>query len=102
MQTSMARVTCLYGILILFVLDSRAAGPFRTGGPATIDNDASCDISLLPAATLLLPYFEVDITSPFATNENTIFTVTNTSQVPQIARVTLWTDFAYPVFTFNI
>jgi hypothetical protein len=102
MQTSVARIACLYGILILFALDSHAAGPFRIGGPATIDNDASCDISLLPAATLLLPYFEVDITSPAATNENTIFTVTNVSQVPQIARVTLWTDLGYPVFTFNL
>lgn len=102
MQTNLARTTCFYGILILFALDSHAAGPFRIGGPATIDNDASCDISLLPAATLLLPYFEVDINSPAATSENTIFTITNTGQLPQIARVTLWTDFAYPVFTFNI
>jgi hypothetical protein len=28
--------------------------------PATTNNDDSCDISLLPAATLLLPYFEVE------------------------------------------
>ncbi len=27
---------------------------------ATRDNDDSCDIAVLPAATLLLPYFEVD------------------------------------------
>lgn len=30
---------------------------------ATVDNDDSCDIALLPAATLLLPYFEADLQS---------------------------------------
>ncbi len=89
-------------LLFAFARIAFADGPFRVGGPATIDNDASCDISLLPAATLLLPYFEVDITSAAGTGETTIFTITNVSQVPQIARVTLWTDLAYPVFTFNI
>ncbi len=69
---------------------------------STIDNDDSCDISLLPAATLLLPYFEVDIEPAYGTTDTTIFTVTNVSQFPQIARVTLWTDLAYPVFTFNL
>ncbi len=102
MQNGTARVACLYGILILFALESHAAGPFRIGGPATIDNDASCDISLLPAATLLLPYFEVDINSWAGTGENTIFTITNTGQLPQVARVTLWTDLSYPVISFNI
>ncbi len=69
---------------------------------ATSRNDDSCDIGLFPAATLLLPYFEVDIASPEGSGETTIFTVTNTSPLPQAARVTLWTDFAYPVTSFNI
>src|SRR6185369_7641924 len=30
------------------------------------------------------------------------FTVVNTSQYPQIARATIWTDWAYPVLDFNI
>ena len=30
-------------------------------GPATTNNDDSCDIGAAPAATLLLPYFEVDL-----------------------------------------
>ncbi len=89
-------------LLFAFARIAFADGPFRVGGPATIDNDASCDISLLPAATLLLPYFEVDLNSRAERAETTIFTITNTSQVPQIARVTLWTDLAYPVITFNI
>jgi hypothetical protein len=69
-------------------------------GVATANNDDSCDIALLPAATLLLPYFEVDLDDPLG--ETTLFTVTNVSPGDQIARVTLWTDWAYPVITFNV
>ncbi len=68
--------------------------------PSTIHNDDSCDIAALPAATLLLPWFEVDMTSP--QGATTIFTVTNVTNLPQIARVTLWTDWSYPVFSFDL
>ncbi|HEX6095987.1 MAG TPA: hypothetical protein VF432_06670 [Thermoanaerobaculia bacterium] len=64
------------------------------------NGDDSCDIALLPAATLLLPYFEVDTDD--RRGEQTIFTITNVSPVDQIARVTLWTDWAFPVITFNV
>src|SRR3954452_12706145 len=66
----------------------------------SLDNDASCDIKVGPAATLLIPYFEVDL-GP--TGEQTsLFTITNVSRYPQIAHVTLWTDWAFPVLNFNI
>ncbi|MEA2161965.1 MAG: hypothetical protein QOK37_92 [Thermoanaerobaculia bacterium] len=64
------------------------------------DNDDTCDIKVGPAATLLLPYFEVDITGN--SGQTTLFTVTNVTRYPQIAHVTLWTDRAYPVLTFNL
>jgi hypothetical protein len=67
---------------------------------ATRDNDDSCDIATLPAATLLLPYFEVDLDD--VAGETTLFTVTNVTNADRIARVTLWTDYAYPVLAFNI
>ena len=70
--------------------------------PTTTDNDDSCDIALLPAATLLLPYFEVDFTSPPTIARTTLVTIQNTTAAPQIARVTLWTDWSYPMFTFNL
>jgi hypothetical protein len=76
-----------------------AEATFLTGGPATTNNDDSCDISVAPAATLLLPYFEV---SEDRTDETTLFTITNVSQYPAIAHVVLWTDFSYPVIDFNI
>ena len=33
---------------------------FAAGSPSTTNNSDSCDIGVTPAATLLLPYFEVD------------------------------------------
>ncbi|HEV7241013.1 MAG TPA: hypothetical protein VGQ36_17370 [Thermoanaerobaculia bacterium] len=77
-----------------------ANATFDDGGPATTNNDDSCDISVAPAATLLLPYFEVDLDDP--TGETTLFTITNTSNLDAIAHVTLWTDYSFPVIDFNI
>ncbi|HEX7151669.1 MAG TPA: hypothetical protein VF618_09295 [Thermoanaerobaculia bacterium] len=59
----------------------------------------SCDIAVAPAATLLLPLFEVDVTGR---TRSTSFSVTNVSPQPQIAHVTLWTDHGYPVLGFNL
>jgi hypothetical protein len=68
-------------------------------GAATLNNDDSCDIAVMPAATLLLPYFEVDLDNAGRT---TLFSVTNVTNVDRIARVTLWTDRSHPVFAFNL
>src|SRR6476469_558383 len=73
--------------------------PGTAGGPTTTNNDDSCDIGVAPAATLLLPYFEVDYTNR---TQDTLFTITNTSRYPQIAHVTVWTDWSFPVLDFNI
>ena len=69
---------------------------------STTANNDSCDIAVQPAATLLLPYFEVDINAPASTAVNTIFSITNTSPQPQIANVTIWTDWGYPAAFFPI
>jgi hypothetical protein len=68
--------------------------------PSSINNDDSCDVVVGPAATLLLPYFEVDVGG--TSGQTTIFTLTNVTRYPQIAHVTLWTDYGYPVLTFNV
>lgn len=85
-----------------FALPGKVAAnaTFDDGGPATTNNDDSCDIGTTPAATLLLPYFEVDLENP--AGETTLFTITNTSNFDQIAHVTLWTDYSFPVIDFNI
>src|SRR3954451_14443669 len=68
-------------------------------GPTTTNNDDSCDIGTAPAAPLLLPYFEVETSNR---GVDTFFTVTNVGDLPQIAHVTVWTDWSYPVLDFNI
>ena len=83
--------------------NATAGAAFFTGaGPTTTNNDDSCDISTAPAATLLLPYFEVDFNAPQTTAQTTLFTITNVTQIPQIAHVTIWTDWSFPVLDFNI
>jgi hypothetical protein len=69
--------------------------------PSSINNDDSCDVKVGPAATLLLPYFEVN-PNPTVPGQTTLFTVTNVTRYPQIAHVTLWTDWAFPVLSFNL
>src|SRR6266581_4042122 len=68
--------------------------PGVASGPTTTNNDDSCDIGVAPAATLLLPYFEVDLVNRTTT---TLFTITNVSRLPQIAHVTIWTDRSFAV-----
>jgi hypothetical protein len=76
--------------------------PGVASGPASTNNDDTCDISTAPAATLLLPYFEVDFKSAAGAARTTIFTITNTSRMPQIAHVVLWTDWSFAALDFNI
>ncbi len=58
---------------------------------ATTNNDDSCDIAVAPAATLLLPFFEIDVTTP--AGDTTLFTITNVTSAPQIAHVTYAVEF---------
>jgi hypothetical protein len=89
-------------VLLLSLGISAHAATFTGGAPHSTNNDDTCDIALLPAATLLLPYFEVDLAAPPGQGETTLFTVTNVTNEEQIAHVTLWTDYAFPVIDFNI
>ena len=58
-----------------------------------------------PAATLLLPYFEVELPKKIGGKSNgvtTIFSISNASATAILAHVTLWSDLAVPVTNFNI
>lgn len=59
-----------------------------------------CTIQNAPAATLLLPYFEVDLAH--ANGANTLFTVNNASNRGVIGHITLWTDLSVPTLDFNV
>jgi hypothetical protein len=74
------------------------AGLLGMGGQAfavigTIDD--------VPAATLLLPYFEVDVDSP-VTGVNTLFSINNASATAVLAHVTVWSDQSVPVVDFDV
>jgi hypothetical protein len=67
------------------------------GGAA---NAEICTIDDVPAATLLLPYFEVDLNS--TNGVTTLFSVNNASASAAVAHVTVWTDLSVPVLDFDI
>jgi hypothetical protein len=67
------------------------------GGQALADIGT---IDAVPAATLLVPYFEVDLNSDQGIT--TLFEINNASATPIIAHVTVWTDLSVPVLDFNV
>jgi hypothetical protein len=54
----------------------------------------------VPAASLLLPYFEVDLDNPTALT--TLFSINNASATAVLAHVTLWTDLSVPTLDFDV
>jgi hypothetical protein len=54
----------------------------------------------VPAATLLLPYFEVDLGNP--NGVTTLFSVNNASATAVVANVTIWTDWGVPSLGFQL
>jgi hypothetical protein len=61
-----------------------------------------CAIDEVPAATLLLPYFAVDYTSPDGSGTNTLFSINNASATAILAHVVVWSDLSVPVLDFNV
>jgi hypothetical protein len=76
-------------VLLLFGL--LAAGP----AGAVI-----CTADDVPAATLLLPYFEVDLANQWGIG--TLFSINNASATAVLAHVVLWSDLSVPVLDFNV
>ncbi len=77
--------------LLLFALTvAGEAGFARTG----------CASGPVPAATLLIPYFEVDLGS--ANGPTTLVAVTNVGDHPTLAHVVLWTDWGVPTLAFDL
>ncbi|MEM1203543.1 MAG: hypothetical protein AAGN66_09980 [Acidobacteriota bacterium] len=59
-----------------------------------------CTLDAVPAATLLLPYFEVDIENDDCVN--TLFSINNASAAPALAHVVFWTDWSAPTIDFDL
>jgi len=71
-----------------------------TGGVAQA---AICTIDDVPAATLLLPYFEVDLNHVGdGGGQTTLFSINNASASAAVAHVTVWTDWSIPTLDFDV
>lgn len=66
---------------------------------ATQAQDTSCGISQEPAATLLLPYFEVDLSNP--SGKNTLFSIGNVATEATLAHAVVWTNWGNPALSFD-
>jgi hypothetical protein len=88
----MKRLSPMRARTILLVIAAFAASATLPAAIGTIDT--------VPAATLLLPYFEVDLDNP--NGPVTVFQVMNRSANSTLAQVTLWTDLGVATYHFNI
>ncbi len=61
---------------------------------------SACHPEAVPAATLLLPYFELNLSDP--NGLTTLFSINNASATAVLAHVVLWSDLAVPVMNFNV
>jgi hypothetical protein len=77
-----------------------AAGVLATGPAAAGVLSGTCRVANQPAATLLVPYFEVDLNDPQGVT--TLLSVNNASSKPALARMVLWTDWGVPTLAFDI
>ena len=59
-----------------------------------------CTIDAVPAATLLLPYFEVDLSNP--NGLTTLFSINNASATAILAHVVIRSDLSVEVLDFNV
>lgn len=74
-------------------------GLFALGGQSFAE---MCALDPVPAASLLVPYFEVDTTAAAGVGRTTLFSVNNASAAPTIAHVTIWSNWSEPVIDFDI
>src|SRR5512133_3270006 len=59
-----------------------------------------CTPDAVPAATLLLPYFEVDLAN--SNGVTTLFSINNASASAALAHVTIFSDLSVPVLDFDV
>lgn len=82
-----------------FIASFAIAGLLVLGGGQALAEIGAIDA--VPAATLLLPYFEVGLENS-GSGVTTLFSVNNASAAPAVAHVTLWTKLARPTLDFDI
>ena len=81
----------------------RAVGCLALLGLLALSGQASaviCTVDDVPGATLLLPYFEVDLSN--VNGVTTLFSINNASATAVLAHVVVWSDLSVPVLDFNV
>ena len=61
-----------------------------------------CTLDKVPAATLLVPYFQVDLKNKKGRGVDTLFSIDNASATAVLAHVVIWSDLSVPVLNFNM
>lgn len=95
MNESLTHMRSLTAVLLGIFL-----GVCLTGSAAAGVLSGTCRVANQPAATLLVPYFEVDLSDPQGVT--TLLSVNNASSKPALARMVLWTDWGVPTLAFDI
>jgi hypothetical protein len=72
-------------------------GLLALGGTAIAE---ICTIDDVPASTLLLPYFEVNLDD--AGGQTTLFSINNASASAAVAHITFWTDESIPTLDYDV
>ncbi|MEZ5314564.1 MAG: hypothetical protein R2862_13475, partial [Thermoanaerobaculia bacterium] len=83
----MKKLICCFAVASLLAL----------GGSAIAE---LCSIEAAPAATLLLPYFQVDLDNDAGVN--TIFSINNASATAALTHVVVWSNMSVEVLDFNV
>ena len=91
MPRQMPRLLCLILLLLL------ASPIFAEPDPVL---PAGCELSPGPAATLIVPYFEVDLEDP--SGPTTFFSIANAGALPTLVNMVIWTDWGLPVLTLPL
>jgi len=68
---------------------------------ASVSYAAYCATDVVPAATLLFPFVQLDYNNP-VNGDTTLFAITNVSSVAQIVHVTVWTEYSTAILDFNV
>ena len=78
-----------------------AAVAVRAGtAPEPVASNLRCGLVSQPAATVLLPYFEVDVDNP--AGRNTLFSVGTVSPASTLAHVVVWSNWSQAVLSFDV
>jgi hypothetical protein len=79
------------------ILSLAVLGLLALGGQAAA---VICTIDAVPASTLLLPYFEVDLNNP--NGLTTLFSINNASATAILTHVVVFSDLSVPVLDFDV